>query len=148
MNILFSIKNYATGGEIPNGHATGATFSWDGSSWSQLGSMKTSRAHHACVERDGIIFAIGGSDYGMKSVEKLNLATGVWSDGPRLPYEVTYAQAVNIHGDIFVVGGEGSRGKIIKLVGDTWDFVSEYGFDGCGPISNPPILTAKQVVCL
>ena len=46
------------------------------------------------------------------------------------------------------MGGEGSRGKIMKLVDNTWEFVSDYGFDGCGPISNPPILNANQVVCL
>jgi len=137
------------GGNIPKGFSTGATFSWDGSSWSQLGNMRSSRAHHACVERDGVLFALGGGEslYVRRSVEKLNLATGVWTDGPELPYSVTYVQAVNIHGDIFVVGGEGSGGKIVKLVGDTWEFVSEYGFDGCGPITNPPILTANQVQC-
>ena len=66
---------------------TGATFSWDGTSRSELGSMKTPREFHACVEKDGIIYALGGEDdYKLKSVEKLNLATGVWSEGPDLPY--------------------------------------------------------------
>ena len=112
--------------------------------------MKTAREHHACVERDGVVFAIGGGVYDkLKSVEKLNLATGVWNEGPELPYEVSYVQAVNIHGDIFVVGGEGSGGKIVKLVGHTWMPVSNYGYDGAyGLFSNPPVVTADQVKCL
>ena len=151
MNILFSIKNYAEGGEIPKGLSTGATFSWDGSNWSQLGSMKTIRAHHACVEVDGFMFALGGGnrfDRELKSVEKLNLATGEWSNGPDLPYAVSYVQAVNIHGEIYEVGGEGSGGKIVKMVGNTWEQVSDYGFDGAGLFSNPPIVTSDQVMCL
>jgi len=138
----------AGGSTLPHKSSTGATFSWDGSSWSELGSMKTAREHHACVERDGVVFAIGGGVYDkLKSVEKLNLATGVWNEGPELPYEVSYVQAVNIHGDIFVVGGEGSGGKIIKLVDNTWETVSDYGFDGTGLFSNPPIVSSDQVVC-
>ena len=127
---------------------TGATFSWDGTNWSELGNMKTPRENHACVEKDGIIFAMGGEGaYKLKSVEKLNLATGVWSEGPELPYEVGHVGAVNIHGDIFVVGGEGSGGKIIKLVDNAWVPVSDFGFDGIGLLSNPPIVTPDQVMC-
>ena len=83
----------------------------------------------------------------LESVEKLNLATGVWSEGPELPYEVGHVGAVNIHGDIFVVGGEGSGGKIIKLVDNAWVPVSDFGFDGRGLLSNPPIVTPDQVMC-
>ena len=97
------------------------------------------------------MFALGGGnrfDSELKSVEKLNLATGEWSNGPDLPYAVSYVQAVNIHGEIYVVGGEGSGGKIVKLVGNTWEQVSDYGFDGTGLFSNPPIVTSDQVMCL
>jgi len=140
----------AGGRTLPNAVSTGATFSWDGSTWSQLASMKTIRAHHACVEKDGLLYAMGGEnrfDRKLKSVEMLNLATEVWSDGPDLPYDVDYVQAVNIHGDIYVVGGEGSGGKIVKLVDNNWEPVSDYGFDGQGLFSNPPIVSSEQVMC-
>ena len=135
----------------PNGVSTGATFSWDGDSWTELGRMKTTRTSHACVEVDGSVFALGGVNSGghdrLASVEKLNLSTGVWSEGPELPYHVEYVQAVNIHGDLYVVGGEGSGGKILKLVNNTWEHVSNYGYDGMGPMSTPPILARDQIQC-
>ena len=140
-----------TGGRIiPTAVSTGATFSWDGSSWTELGKMTTIRATHACVEVDGSVFALGGEnrfDDSLASVEKLNLATGVWSEGPELPFPVEYVQAVNIHGDLYIVGGEGSGGKILKLVGNTWEHVSNYGYDGMGLLSTPPTLTGDQIQC-
>jgi len=137
---------------ISYGIATGATFSWSGNSWTQLSSMKIPRANHACVETEGVLFAMGGENQNgdsLGSVERLNLATMVWSEGPDLPYNVSHVQAVNIHGDIHVVGGRGSEGKILRLVGNTWVVVSDYGgYDGEGVFSNPPILTKDQIMCL
>ena len=135
---------------MPSAVSTGNTFSWDGDSWTELGRMTTIRAAHACVEVDGSVFALGGEnrfDGSLASVEKLNLSTGVWSEGPELPYHVEYVQAVNIHGDLYVVGGEGSGGKILKLVDNNWEHVSNYGYDGMGPMSTPPILTGDQIQC-
>jgi len=140
----------AGGRVLPTVVSTGSTFSWDGNSWTELSSMKTIRANHACVEIDGFVFALGGENRfagSLSSVEKLNLATGVWSDGPALPFPVEYVQAVNIHGDLYVVGGEGPGGKILKLVDNTWEHVSNYGYDGDGLFSTPPILSADQIKC-
>ena len=112
--------------------------------------MKTIRDDHACVEIDGSVFALGGENSyagGLSSVEKLNLATGVVSDGPALPCPVEYVQAVNIHGDLYVVGGSVSGGKILKLVDNIWEHVSNYGYDGKGLFSTPPILSADQIKC-
>ena len=112
--------------------------------------MKTIRDNHACVEIDGFVFALGGENRfagSLASVEKLNLATGVWSDGPALPFPVDYIQAVNIHGDLYVVGGKGSGGKILKLVDNTWEHVSNSGYDADALFSNPPILSSDQIQC-
>merc|ERR1712106_343246 len=140
----------AGGRIITTAEVTAYTFSWDGKSWKELSSMKAIRDNHACVEKDGFVFAIGGQNRfvgSLASVEKLNLATGVWSDGPALPFPVEYVQAVNIHGDLYVVGGKGSGGKILKLADNMWEHVSNSGYDDDALFSNPPILSADQIQC-
>ena len=135
----------------PQASVTGKTLSWDGDDWTELGKLNTPRAYHACAEVDGTLYAVGGADeYGhsLASVEKMNLSTGVWSDGPVLPYSADSVQAVTIQGNLYIVGGLGTGGKICRMKGNRWEIVATSGYDDYRVMgSSPPVLSGGQIEC-
>ena len=136
---------------------TGATYSLDGVTWTQLSTMVTARATHGCVVLNGTLYAVGGDGSGgrLASVEKLDMATGVWSQGPDLPNPMDNVQTVKYDSDVYVVGsftgsGSGFResdGKILKLKGNSWVTVANTGYDGLRVVSHPPIISGDQIDC-
>merc|ERR1711936_202454 len=146
------------GGYTDRGRYTKQTFSWDGNSWTELGDMKINRVSHACVELGGYVYAIGGEsepsgNYG-QSIEKLDLHTGEWTEGPELLYPdpiygsrkpFSEVSALNIFGELYIVGGLGDNGgKVYKLVGNTFQLVANTGYHGYRDLGHtPPILTGE-----
>ena len=146
MTVFISIRI----GEYADGRTTETTFSWDGASWTELGKMKTRRGGHGCVELHGMVYAVGGwnpVDENLASVEKLNVSTGKWSDGPELPYHAYDVHAVNFMGELYIVGGQGSSGKIVKLNGNNWEIVANSGFYGWRSVFPAQFLNGEQIDC-
>ena len=120
----------------------------DGVTWTQLSTMVTARYGHGCVLVNSTLYAVGGFGAGrLSSVEKLDLSTGVWSAGPDLPNAMSSVQTVQYDGDVYVVGGLGSDGEILKLEGNSWVTVANTGYDGDRVVSHPPIISGDQVDC-
>ena len=138
-----------TGGVTDNGR-TGAAYSLDGVTWTQLSTMVTARTRHGCVLVNSTLYVVGGYSAGyLSSVEKLDLSTGVWSAGPDLPNAIYLVQTVQHDGDVYVVGGDGSAydGEILKLEGNSWVTVANTGNAGVKVVSHPPIISGDQVDC-
>ena len=145
-----------TGGITDIGR-TGATYSLDGVTWTQLSTMVTARTRHGCVLVNSTLYVVGG--YGescgrvwcqsvrLSSVEILDLSTDVWSAGPDLPNAMYSVQTVQYDGDVYVVGGRGSDGEILKLEGNSWVTVANTGYNSVRVVSHPPIISGDQVDC-
>ena len=69
---------------------------------------------------------------GLKSVEILNITSGVWSDGPNLENKIFNAMALDYHGQLYLVGGTNSDGQILHLdpISDNWIEVETTGSTG------------------
>ena len=68
--------------------------------------MRNGRAYHACVEVDGMMYALERhQDGSWSSAKKLDLITGEWSDVAKMPISVRDVQAVNYEGHLYIVGG-------------------------------------------
>jgi len=143
-------KVIVTGGITDIGR-TGATYSLDGLTWTQLSTMVTARYYHGCVLVNSTLYVVGGYGSGgwLSSVEKLDLSTGVWSAGPDLPNAIVCVQTVQYDGDVYVVGGGGPAydGEILKLEGNSWVTVANTGYNGDRVVSHPPIISGDQVDC-
>ena len=94
------------------------------------------RSHHACAEHNGKVYLIGGRNEqnpaGLSSVEILDIESGDWSEGPKLPKTIYGSMALNYHGQLYVVGGSNSDGHILHLdpISDNWIKVRNTGSTG------------------
>ena len=70
-------------------------------------------------------FLISTDDYYLSSSEIYDPATNTWTKGPELPSATSSAKMINVGGDVYHVGGSGSRKDIFrleKLDSSTWKF--------------------------
>ena len=123
--------------------ATGKTYLLDFESepleWSDIifgPDTQIPRNHHACAEHNGKVYLMGGRNEknpdGLKSVEILDIEGKRKIDGPNLPRRLFDSMALDYHGQLYVVGGSNSDGKILHLdpISDNWIKVGTTGSNG------------------
>ena len=89
--------------------------------------LETPRGWHACSYRGNHLYVMGGYNGSyLSSTEVLDLSTGVWEAGPDLPYPAYDGQAVHYDGELYLVGGYGSGGGVVRLSqdGNSWEMVN------------------------
>ena len=109
-------------------NATGKTYLLEENTWNdtKYGQLKIPRNKHACAEYNGKVYVIGGRNEqnpaGLRSVEILDVESGSWSDGANLPQTLFDSMAINYHGQLYLLGGSNSDGKILHLdpISDNW----------------------------
>ena len=114
-----------TGG-YPGPEPAGVAYKLTGSAWSEVGVLVTPRGWHACSYRGDYLYVMGGYNGSyLSSTEVLDLTTGEWSAGPDLPYPAYDGRAVQYDGELYLVGGYGSGGRVVRLSagGDMWEVV-------------------------
>ena len=85
----------------------------------------------------------------MTSTEVLDLATGTWRSGPDLPYPAYDGKAVHYDGELYLVGGFGSDGIIVKLNAerDAWEEVGNTGVTGTRTWAPAPVVSSDMFDC-
>lgn len=77
-------------------------------SWSQVDAATLARQQVATAEIDGEVWVVGGleqTDVATTAVSRLDPTTGEWTQEPDLPEALHHAMAVNLDGDLVVLGG-------------------------------------------
>lgn len=91
--------------------------------WLKLPSIKTARSNHASFNLGNKLVVVGGQGTSgwFKSSEVYDLIDGKWSNGPNLPYSLTYPRAAtNQTQTISIIIGRKSEevGKVQILIFD------------------------------
>ena len=112
--------------------------------------LKTPRGWHACSFKDNKLYVMGGysSSY-LSSTEVLDLATGSWNAGPDPPYPAYDGRAVHYDGQLYLFGGYGSDGKVVRLSddGETWEEVAQVVGDVTRTWTPSPIVRSDLFGC-
>ena len=136
---IFNIFNCLFTGGLDGGVSSKEVYSLEGDTWSTwkpLNPMSIARREHSCSYRDGEVWVLGGRLTNLTqttSVEIYNLTTGRWRAGPDLPsytVGVRDSQAIMHDGELYVIGGEGSNGRILRLntsANGSWEEVATSG---------------------
>jgi hypothetical protein len=85
----------------------------------------------------------------LSSTEVLDLDTGSWRDGPELPYPAYDGQAVHYDGQLYLIGGYGSDGQVVRLSdgGDAWEEVATNGGTGTRTWTPAPVFSYDDIGC-
>ena len=85
-------------------------------SWSTLTAMPTSRDRFATASISGVIFAMGGVQFGnftpLSTCDAYDSITNSWSTRPSLTQPTSVALSATANGKIFVIGGFGPPGVV------------------------------------
>jgi hypothetical protein len=112
--------------------------------WKQLPDMNHPRYGHSCGLLDDQVFVIGGAG-AEKSVEVVDVSSGMWSEGPSLDASHSYGHVV-VHDSVLYVLYK--DGKVVKLTdGKKWEDVASIGSIGNRPVNPPPLVTAGMLGC-
>ena len=89
--------------------------------------MKGKRSHHSCAVLEGKKVIVSGGRNGnlLSSSEIYDPATNTWTEGPELPSATYGAKMINFGGDVYHVGGTGTRKSVFRLDkvdATTWKF--------------------------
>ena len=136
---IFLFCNFSLIGGFSGSSSSNEVYSLEGdtgSRWKTMNPMSIARREHSCSYRDGEVWVLGGRLTNLTqttSVEIYNLTTGRWRAGPDLPsytVGVRDSQAIIYDGELYVIGGEGSNGRILRLntsASWSWDEVATSG---------------------
>ena len=90
--------------------------------WQDVNPMQTPRAKFAAVNCNGVMYAVGGSkedylsEWTLISVEKYNFDTNRWEYVADMNIARYRHAACVLRGRIYVVGGVGTDGKVVKEI--------------------------------
>jgi N-acetylneuraminic acid mutarotase len=93
-------------------------------SWTDVATLFP-RKNHATVVVGGLIYLIGGdnNNFVFNSIEAFNPMTNTSTEITQMPHAGSLVGAVELGGQLYVLGGSADRGLIAEaydLVGDTW----------------------------
>jgi hypothetical protein len=112
--------------------------------WTKLPGIKQPRVYHSCLRMGGEIFVIGGYGAG-KSVEVLNISSQTWREGPSLPADHYFGQAIVYDSVLYVLNKDGT---VLELTeGEEWKNVASLGSIGHRPVYPAPRVTPGMLGC-
>ena len=123
---------------------TNSVLSLEGSIWTSLSSLATSRRGHACAVLGDHVYVMGGS-VGV-STEIYSLTSNTWTYGPNLPSGMDHGQGLAYDGSIYFIT---SDTKVIRLQSDNsgWTDIIDNGISASGYNYPAQIVTDKVLNC-
>ena len=130
---------------------TSRVYSLVDDSWESMADINTARGWHACGYRDNKLYVMGGysaASY-LSSTEVLDLATGVWAAGPAPAYPAYDGRTVHYGGQLYLFGGYGSDGMVVRLSedGSSWEDVAQINGNVTRPWTPTPVIRSDSVGC-
>ena len=93
-----------------NDSFSSSTYIISNNEFREVASMDIARRSHGCAVVGKKVFIAGGYNGGLlSSVEYLSLRSLTWHTAPSLPISTTYAKLIELHGDLYFLGGKNSK---------------------------------------